>query len=74
MLICVVNWEFTTQGVARPRSARTSEGAAGEGRVSVHAPKDADTDFDLDLLVATPQGQNRFYDNGIAAPRTGEAT
>ncbi len=30
---------------------------------------DADRDLDLDLLAATPQGQNRFYDNAIEYPR-----
>lgn len=30
---------------------------------------DADADFDLDLLAATPQAQNRYYDNGFEAPR-----
>lgn len=30
---------------------------------------DADDDFDLDVAVAVPQGQNRYYENAIAFPR-----
>ena len=30
---------------------------------------DADSDLDSDLLIATPQGQDRFYDNSIPFPR-----
>ncbi|WP_279244292.1 FG-GAP-like repeat-containing protein [Candidatus Litorirhabdus singularis] len=30
---------------------------------------DADADFDLDAVLATPAGQNRYLDNAIAGPR-----
>lgn len=30
---------------------------------------DADGDLDLDWVAATPQGQNRYYENAIEAPR-----
>ena len=33
------------------------------------AATDSDDDLDLDLLIATPQGQNRFLNNVIEAPR-----
>ncbi|MCP5417598.1 MAG: VCBS repeat-containing protein [Chromatiaceae bacterium] len=49
--------------------ATGSELPLDETRTFGLALLDADRDLDLDLVAATPQGQNRYYDNALLFPR-----